>query len=281
MAGRRLLASLVTSSLLLLPFVAFASTPLPARAAQAGRQSASLCPGVVWPAIASTQAGHPYLSVAYDALSQDRANYAGLGPLRQSPTLSAIAEAHSAYMASIGTWSDADPAGNILERVRAAGLGAIYAGQNVVVASGETVQDAIAQGEAFFAHEATTGGPHWDNITNPNHHFVGIGIALFGSPGNYNLYLTQVFSDAGICDGTSYSNTATVNAAAITPKVGSIVTPAVDPLNLRAEPAGQVIGTLRIGDKLKVYAVQGCWAQVKSAQTQLYGWVYIPLLSAS
>jgi hypothetical protein len=233
-----------------------------------------------WPAVASTQAGHPYLSAAYGALTRDRARLAGLAALRSSLTLSAIAEAHSAYMASIGSWSDGDPAGSVLTRVRAAGIGATYAGQNVVTASGSTVEQAIESGEAFFAREATTGGPHWDNITNPSHHFVGIGVALLGSPGSYTLYLTQVFADMGGCSTSTADTLSQASAISGAPKIGSTIRLNVDGLNLRSEPGGLVIGSLKANDRLKVFAIQGNWAQIESLATQLFGWVYIPLLMA-
>jgi hypothetical protein len=218
-------------------------------------------------------AGRPYLPLAYAALDRDRARYAGLGPLSHSPILQAIAERHSAYMAAIGNWSDTDPAGWILDRVRAAGLDATYAGQNVVAGRGATVESALAFGEAFFAHEAGTDGPHWANITNPNHAYVGMGAAVSGSDGNYTVYLTQVFSDAGTC-GAAASDTFTP-AGDISPalRVGSIIHPTVDVLYLRSEPYGRVLQNLHAGDRLKVVALLNDWAQVQVLRNGMYGWV--------
>jgi hypothetical protein len=200
--------------------------------------------------------------------------------LRESATLSAIAEAHSAYMASIGGWSDTDPAGYVLARVQAAGVDATYAGQNVVTSDGDTVAHAVQKGEEFFAGEAATGGPHWDNITNPNHHYVGMGIALLGSDGAYTIYLTQVFADAGGCGDASQADDdiSPASDTSGTPQVGSVVKVGTDYLSLRTEPGGALIQTLRATQTLKIVAVQDDWAQVEVLSSQIYGWVYSPLL---
>lgn len=230
--------------------------------------------------VQSVGIGHLYLSDAYQALSRDRARFAGLGPQRRSAALSAVAEAHSAYMAAIGSWADGDPAGGILARVRAAGLiDAVYAGQNVVTASGSTVPEAIRNGEAFFAGEAAGGGPHWDNITNPNHHYVGMGLSVLGSPGAYTIYLTQVFSDVGGCATQSEDQLATASSNTTALRPGVVAHPSVDELQLRSEPQGMVIGTLHRQDRLKVIDVQGNWAHVRVLAGDLYGWVYAPFLT--
>jgi hypothetical protein len=184
-------------------------------------------------------------------------------------------------MASIGSWSDGDPAGWILARVRAVGLGATFAGQNVVTANGATVAEAVQTGEAFFAREAAGGGPHWDNITNPNHHYVGMGIALLGAPGNYTIYLTQVFSDVGGCGSTSQVALSTASSVTRAPRVGSLAHPAVDSLLLHSEPAGMVIQTLHSKDRVKIISLQGSWAQVEVLSTQLYGWAFTSFLTPS
>lgn len=240
--------------------------------------AASACAPLAPAPAASVLAGRPYTAFAYQALANDRARFAGLGPQRRSAVLSLIAERHSAYMASIGTWSDGDPAGGILLRVRMAGLDATYAGQNVVTASGASVFDAIAHGEAFFAQEASGGGPHWDNITNPNHHFVGIGIALLGAPGAYTLYLTQVFSDVGGCGAALPDDSAPAAAISTPLRIGDTVHPSVDALQLRTEPRGLVIGTLHAHDRLKIVDLQHGWAQVKVLATGTYGWAFASFL---
>jgi hypothetical protein len=227
---------------------------------------------------ASVQAGRPFVGYAFQALARDRARYAGLGPLRRSTVLSMIAERHSSYMASFGSWSDGDPDGSILSRVRAAGLSAIYAGQNVVTASGATVPAAITQGEAFFAQEAAGGGPHWDNITNPNHFYVGLGLALLGSSGSYSIYLTQVFSDAGGCATASAADLAPAAETTSQLRIGSIVHPSVDALQLRTEPHGMVIATLHAHDRLKIVDLQQGWAQVKVLSSATFGWVFAGFL---
>jgi hypothetical protein len=221
----------------------------------------------------SVLAGRPYLAIAYAALDRDRALYASLAPLSHSEILQAIAERHSAYMAAIGGWSDGDPAGWILDRVRATGLNATYAGQNVVAGHGATIEGALAFGEAFFAHEAGTGGPHWANITNPNHHYVGMGAAVTGDDGNYTVYLTQVFSDAGACGPTEGDTFSQASDTTPTLRVGSIIHPTVDALLLRSEPYGRVLQSLRASDRLKVVALLNDWAQVQVLPSNLYGWV--------
>jgi hypothetical protein len=223
-----------------------------------------------------------YAAFAYQALEQDRARYAGLGPQRRSTILSTIAERHSAYMASIGSWADGDPTGGILARVRAAGLNATYAGQNVVTANGASVNEAITHGEAFFSAEARGGGPHWDNITNPNHYYAGVGIAVLGASGSYTIYLTQVFSDAGGCDAAAAPPTFAAAAATTTVlRVGAIAHPSVDALQLRTQPHGKVIGTLHAQDRLKVIDLQQGWAQVEVLATSTYGWAFASFLTTS
>jgi uncharacterized protein YkwD len=239
----------------------------------------AVCAPVPLPTASSTLAGHAYLSFAFSALSRDRSRFAGLGPLKRSAALSAVAEAHSLYMASIGSWSDGDPAGWILTRVRAAGVDATYAGQNVVTANGATVALAVQNGEAFFGREASGGGPHWDNITNPSHHYVGMGIALLGGPGNYTIYLTQVFADSGGCAAAAADGYTTAGASTSAPRVGSTMHPIVDALQLRSEPGGMVIQTLRGADRLKIVSLRGNWAQVDVLASQVYGWVYVPMLA--
>ena len=261
----------------------------PAAHATGTQQSLSGPPcGNAGPAPApSVEMGRIYAGVAYRVLLRDRARYAGLGAQIESATLAGIAENHSVYMASIGNWSDGDPAGSILQRVRTSGLSATYAGQNVVTASGPSVPEAIQQGEAFFAGEAAGGGPHWDNITNPNHRYTGIGVAVLGSAGNYTIYLTQVFSDAGGCAQSAppattnpsppASNPAAASAISLHP--GMIVRPTVDILQLRTEPRGAVIAALHPRDHLQVIAVQQGWAQVKILSSGMFGWAYAPFLA--
>jgi hypothetical protein len=229
---------------------------------------------------AAVLAGRPYLALAYQALDRDRARYAGLGPLSRSATLSAVAEAHSAYMEAIGSWSDGDPNGSILWRVHAAGLvNAVYAGQNVVTATSATMDGAIRQGEAFFAAEAAGGGPHWDNITNPNHHSVGMGVALLGGPGNYTIYLTQVFADQGFCGAVQSADFSQAGVTTSALRVGDVAHPSVDDLQLRSQPHGMVIGMVHGRDRLKILDLQGEWAQVKVLSSGLFGWVFAPFLT--
>lgn len=266
--------SLSLVALTLAPIVSTVNRSPAAASSAPGRCSAAAAP------TAGTQMGRLYLPAAYQALSADRSRNAGLGPQAQSTSLSQIAERHSAYMASIGNWSDGDPEGSILERVRAAGLQATFAGQNVVTANGASVPEAIARGESFFAQEANGGGPHWANITNPSHHFVGIGIAALGGPGAYTIYLTQVFSDAGGCVALpmqSFAKAATTTAPV---HAGTVVHPSVDALQLRTEPNGSVITSLHIRDRLKVLAVRDGWVQVRVLGTGLYGWAFAAFLVA-
>jgi uncharacterized protein YkwD len=268
-------ALLVAVSLLV-----FIPSPLIAHATASLRAGSADCSAPVRSSDSAITAGRAYLAIAYGALSRDRARYADLGPLTRSATLSAIAELHSAYMASIGSWSDGDPAGDVLQRVRAAGIDATYSGQNVVTSSGATVDQAIQNGEAFFAREANGGGPHWDNITNPNHHAVGIGIWLSGSPGNYTIYLTQIFADNGGCDAPTASAVPTPptfsNASSTKSNlhVGVVVQPTVDVLQLRSEPRGMVIGRVTPQDRLKVLGLEGSWAQVQVMRSNTFGWIF-------
>lgn len=234
------------------------------------------CAGLARSSGNSVAAGRQYVSLAYAALSRDRARLAGIGPQQASMSLSVVAEQHSAYMASIGTWADGDPAGNILERVRAVGVSATYAGQNVVTASGPTVAAAIANGDAFFAREATTGGPHWENITNPNHRYVGMGIALLGQPGYYTIYLTQVFSDGGGCVAQLFSDAGSIVTQL---RIGEIARPSIDPTTLRTEANGMVISQVHPRNRLQVIDLRDNWAQVHVLHTSMYGWVYAPLLT--
>lgn len=264
-----------------LTFLSSAPTLIPSSFVPAAARADAACGALGSAPTSSVQAGRPFAAIAFAALARDRARYAGMGPQRRSATLTMIAERHSAYMASIGTWSDGDPDGGILARVRAAGLNATYAGQNVVTANGATVPAAIANGEAFFAQEAAGGGPHWDNITNPNHAYVGIGIALLGGPGSYTIYLTQVFSDAGGCDGASATPASDFTPAADTTsrlRIGAVVHPSVDALLLRTEPHGQVISTLHAADQLKVVDLQQGWAQVEVIASGTFGWAFAGFL---
>jgi hypothetical protein len=150
----------------------------------------------------------------------------------------------------------------------------------VVTANGDTVAHAVQNGEAFFAREAGTDGPHWDNITNPNHQYVGMGIALLGDEGAYTIYLTQVFADVGGCESASQTdrNLAPAGDVVEAPSVGSVVLVGTDYLSLRTEPEGPLIQTLRASQTVKIVAVQGDWAQVEVLANQIYGWVYAPLL---
>jgi uncharacterized protein YkwD len=277
MRGRRRMALVST---LLLGITLSAPFATPSTAAPTLLPTDARCAAPQWSEVPSVVTGHLYLSAAYQALSRDRARFAGLGPLRRSLVLSAVAEQHSAYMASIGSWSDGDPAGSILSRVHMAGLtDAVYSGQNVVTANGSSVADAIRNGEAFFAREANGGGPHWDNITNPNHHYVGMGLAVLGSAGNYTIYLTQVFSDVGGCATLAESPATQAGSTSPALKAGAVVHPTVDILQLRSEPQGMVIGTLHAQDHLKIIGLQNDWAQVLVISSKLYGWVYAPFLS--
>ncbi|HVA92927.1 MAG TPA: CAP domain-containing protein [Chloroflexota bacterium] len=280
MARTKTARNFVRGVLLALSLVVISPRPHLAHAGSAGDRAGADCTAVDPSTDPSVVAGRPYLGIAYNALMRDRLRYAGMDALQRSSTLSAIAEFHSAYMASIGSWSDGDPAGTILARVQAAGIPAVYAGQNVVTSSGATVSEAIHNGEAFFSREASGGGPHWDNITNPNHHAVGIGISLLGDPGNYTMYLTQVFADGGGCGQTTVATFADASRTAPDLHNGVVVRPSVDDLLLRSEPEGQVIGHLTPRQKLKVISVAGNWAQVRVLGTENYGWVFTQFVSA-
>ena len=246
------------------------------------------CPTPTVDISASVSAGRPYIAAAYQALIDDRAALAGLGPQQCSVALSIVAERHTAYMVSIGGWADGDPSGSILGRVRGMGANATYSGQNVVTAHGATITSAIRQGEAFFAREAYGGGPHWSNITNPNHHYMGLGLALLGNQGNYTIYLTQVFADADAAPGAyPSSQTAASTAGSNDPsqaalvsqplKVSAIAHPTTQ-LMLRTAPQGAVIGMLHPRDRLQIVALQHDWAQVRVLRTNVYGWAYASFL---
>jgi hypothetical protein len=270
---------MATLILAILPFLGIHGS---FRTGQAAASAHTGC-GTVGPAVSeAVQWGRPYVHLAFEALAADRASLAGLGPQILSSVLSSIAEQHSAYMATIGTWSDGDPAGTILDRVRAAGIDATYAGQNVVTEQAVDVPTAVAAGEAFFAREAGTGGPHWDNIVNPHHRFAGIGIAVTGSPGAYTIYLTQVFADAGGCSPSSTSAPTFSTAAAQSTSLylGQIVHPTVNVLELRTEPDGRVIGQLNSDDQLKVLGTLEGWVHVKALSSGLFGWVFGGLVTA-
>jgi hypothetical protein len=137
----------------------------------------------------------------------------------------------------------------------------------------------VQSGEAFFGRESAGGGPHWANITNLNHHFVGIGLALLGLPGSYTIYLTQVFSDAGGCGLAALDGVVTANSAAPAPRVGATMHPVIDALPLRSEPGGMVIHTMHAKDRVKVIALRGDWAQVQLLSANLYGWAFVPMLA--
>src|SRR5579863_7291408 len=119
MARTNTARNLVRGVLLALSLLAFCPRPFLAHASPSGRASSADCPTLDLSADPAVVAGRAYLGLAYNALTRDRQRYAGLGALQRSSTLSAIAELHSAYMASIGSWSDGDPAGTILDRVQA------------------------------------------------------------------------------------------------------------------------------------------------------------------
>ncbi len=280
MAGFKTGRILTQTLLVAVSLLFFIPAPFIARATASFRAVTADCTAPTRSGDPAITAGRAYLGIAYSALSRDRARYADLGPLTRSAALSAVAELHSAYMASIGSWSDGDPAGDVLERVRAAGVEATYSGQNVVTSSGATVDAAIQNGEAFFAREANGGGPHWDNITNPNHHAVGIGISLSGAPGAYTIYLTQVFADNGGCDTQTAATppaAPTFSDASATKTnlhVGVVVQPTVDVLQLRSEPMGMVIGHVTPQDRLKVLGLQGNWAQVQVMRSNTFGWIF-------
>jgi hypothetical protein len=279
MAGTKTARNLVRGVLVAASLFVVSPPSLFARANAAHR--AADCPAVAQSTDPTVVAGRPYLGIAYDALSHDRARFAGLGPLRRSATLSVVAERHSSYMASIGSWSDGDPAGTVLARVQAAGVQAEYSGQNVVTSNGGTVDQAIQTGEAFFAREADGGGPHWDNITNPNHHAVGIGISLSGSPGSYTIYLTQVFADTGSCGAASQATFTDASYTKSSLHVGAVVHPTVDDLQLRSEPKGLVIGQVTSRDRLKVLDLDGGWAQVHVMKSKTFGWIFTAFVAAS
>ncbi|MGH2347648.1 MAG: CAP domain-containing protein [Chloroflexota bacterium] len=280
MAGTKTARNLVRGVLVAASLFVLSPPSFFARA-NAARRVAADCPAVAQSTDPTVAAGRPYLGIAYTALTHDRARFAGLGPLQRSTALSVVAERHSSYMASIGSWSDGDPAGTILDRVQAAGVQATYAGQNVVTSNGDTVDQAIQTGEAFFAREANGGGPHWDNITNPNHHAVGIGISLLGSPGSYTIYLTQVFADNGGCGAPSEVTFSDASSTKSSLHVGLVVRPTVDDLQLRSEPKGLVIGQVTSHDRLKVLELDGSWAQVHVMKSNTFGWVFTAFVAAS
>jgi uncharacterized protein YkwD len=264
--------------------------PPPALGRSAPVSTAAHCPTSTAYISPSVTAGRPYLSDAYQALIDDRATLAGLGPQRCSVALSIVAERHTAYMVSIGSWADGDPGGGILGRVRAMGIDATYAGQNVVTAHGATIAQAIQQGDAFFAREASSGGPHWANITNPNHHYMGLGVAVLGNEGDYTIYLTQVFADADAAAGAypssqqgaapASSPDSTTQASFVTqPLKVSAIAHATTQLMLRTAPHGAVIGILHPRDRLQIVDLREGWAQVRVLRDNVYGWAFAGFLA--
>lgn len=284
-ARLRVISMIVSATALL----ATVQHPPPALGRPAPVSAAAQCPTPTADISGSVAAGRTYIAQAYQALIDDRANLARLGPQLCSVALSIVAERHTAYMVSIGGWSDGDPAGSVLSRVRGMGIDATFSGQNVVTAQGATIASAIRQGEAFFAREANGGGPHWDNITNPNHHYMGLGLAVLGSAGSYTIYLTQVFADADSAPGVYPSSR---QGAAVTPgttnptqasfvaqplKVSAIAH-ATTRLMLRTAPLGAVIGVLHPRDRLLIVDLQYGWAQVRVLRTNVYGWAFAGFL---
>jgi hypothetical protein len=102
---------------------------------------------------------------------------------------------------------------------------------------------------------------------------------LLGGPGNYTIYLTQVFADAGGCAAAATDTYSAASTASAAPRVGSTVHPIVGSLQLRSEPGGMVIQTLHGSDRLKIVSVHGNWAQVDVLAARIYGWVYVPMLA--
>lgn len=118
----------------------------------------------------------------FQLVNQERM-VAGLSPLEWDPELVPVARAHSTDMFENGYFSHASPTtGSPFDRLDAAGIGYIAAGENLALAP--TVE---------LAHEGLMDSPgHRANILEPS--FGRMGIGAISAPGRGTMY-TQLFRD--------------------------------------------------------------------------------------
>jgi len=120
---------------------------------------------------------------ALDLINGERAS-AGLSPLVMDEDLRAVARAHSEDMVARGFISHVNPDGlNPFDRIKAAGIGYVSAGENIAVTTGPTPAESARDG--WMASP-----PHRANILRPQFNRTGMGVAVDGT-GKY--YFTQDF----------------------------------------------------------------------------------------
>ncbi|MDP8224745.1 MAG: CAP domain-containing protein [Candidatus Lernaella stagnicola] len=112
-------------------------------------------------------------------------------PLFYDDPVAAVAEAHSRDMCERGFFDHANPDGESpFDRMEAAGLGFVAAGENIYMACGMSLSQVITQAEIDFMDEPECEPNHRSNILARNFKFVGVGIYECDDG---CIYLTQDF----------------------------------------------------------------------------------------
>lgn len=142
--------------------------------------------------VQTTRAQAGTASQMIQAVNQLRANN-GMFALEPHPILMSIAQSHSEYQASIGTWSHVGPGGTrVKDRARAAGFcdgGGFFASENVAVGYNLSIQETIYT--------------HWNDPAHMNtmlsgwgseYIYIGAGVAKKGDLVAYTVV-------TGVCSG--------------------------------------------------------------------------------
>jgi uncharacterized protein YkwD len=158
------------------------------------------------------------------ALTNEARRAAGRRPLAPLPALTEVARRHSADMAKNHFVAHVSPTtGTPSDRLRRAGVGAIYVLENVGVAS-----------SAREVHEGLMGSPgHRTNILDPNATHLGVGVVRDPSSGG-GLIVTENFAAVAV----------PINVAAAPPRVLEAINRARAARGLPALPNDATLSTL-------------------------------------
>ncbi len=174
----------------------------------------------------------------------------GISSLETDASLMSIAQTHSDYQASLGTWTHQGPDGSSpRDRAAAAGYGSgatVYISENVAVVNTSSSFETLI-------YTIWSDSLHWNTMTNPSYTHVGAGMTVSGDEVYYTLDVGYVAGNPGsYVPGASTFTPAADGSTSGTEAVQDVVEPVI---TSTPNPDGSVIHPVDLGQSLWSIAI--------------------------
>ena len=156
---------------------------------------------VLLPALQGNMVARAQAPTAYDLINgvnELRANN-GLPPFEINSILMSIAQSHSDYQASIGSWTHTGPDGSRpVDRAMAAGYGG---GQHIIVSENvAVVYEGQNYGISNIIYDMWSDALHWNTMVKPDYTHAGAGVTTVNGVSYYTLDVGYIAGQAGSSD---------------------------------------------------------------------------------